>query len=74
MKTITVKIPDALNEKLRKSAALKKEHFSETVRPALTRELEGDVDFAAMAAPYCGMFHGPSDLSTREGYGNPNNR
>ena len=51
MKTITAKIPDALNEKLRKSAALKKEHFSETIRRALTRELDGDVDFAALAAP-----------------------
>ena len=74
MKTITAKIPDALNEKLRKSASLKKEHFSETIRRALTRELEGDVDFAALAAPYCGMFRGPSDLSTREGYGSPDNR
>ena len=74
MKTITAKIPDALNDKLRKTAARRKEHFSETILRALTRELEGSEDFASLAAPFCGMFKGPSDLSSREGYGSPNPR
>ena len=74
MKTITAKIPDSLNDKRRKAAALKKEHFSETIRRALTRELEGPVDFASLAAPYRGMFRGPADLSVREGYGSPDSR
>ena len=35
---------------------------------------EHEVDFARMAAPYRGMFKGPSDLSSREGYGDKNHR
>ena len=70
MKTLTVKIPESLEAKLRRKAKAGNEPVSVVVRRALTREMEADaVDFAKLAAPYCGMFSGPADLSTREGYG-----
>ena len=70
MKTLTVKIPEALEATLRRKAKAGKVPLSAIVRQALTREMEADTaDFAKLAAPYCGMFSGPADLSTREGYG-----
>ncbi|MFZ4776511.1 MAG: ribbon-helix-helix protein, CopG family [Terrimicrobiaceae bacterium] len=74
MKTVTIKIPDSMNESLRKRAAAQKEGFSETVRRALARELESGSDFASLAAPYRGMFRGPADLSVREGYAGSDSR
>jgi predicted transcriptional regulator len=75
MKTVTLKIPESLDSKLRRAAARRKETFSALARRALTREVEEqEVDFAKLAAPYCGMFEGPGDLSTREGYGDSNDR
>jgi predicted CopG family antitoxin len=74
MKTVTIKIPDSMNEKLRKRAAAQKEGFSETIRRALARELESSSDFASLAAPYQGMFSGPTDLSMREGYAGSDSR
>ena len=75
MKTITVKIPEALGEKLRNKAKASNQPVSEIVRRALTREMEADtVDFSKLAAPYRGMFSGPADLSTREGYGSRESR
>jgi len=68
MKTVTVKIPDELSLKLRKRATERKEGFSETIRRAISRELESEVDFTTLAAPYKGMIRGPRDLSSREGY------
>jgi len=70
MKTLTVKIPEALETILRSKAKAGNESVSELVRRALARELEADVaDFAKLAEPYRGIFSGPADLSTREGYG-----
>lgn len=74
MKTVTIKIPDSMNEKLRKRAAAQKEGLSETIRRALARELESSSDFASLAAPYQGMFSGPADLSMREGYAGSDSR
>lgn len=74
MKTVTIKIPDAMNQKLRKSAAARQEGISETVRRALAKELDSGRDFASLAAPYRGMFRGPADLSMREGYAGPHAR
>jgi hypothetical protein len=75
MKTLTVKIPEALDEKLRKKAKASNQPVSEVVRRALVREIEADaVDFSKLAAPYRGMFTGPADLSTREGYGDRESR
>ncbi len=74
MKTVTIKIPDSMNQKLRKRAATQKEGLSETVRRALARELDSGTDFASLASPYQGMFHGPADLSMREGYARPSAR
>jgi predicted transcriptional regulator len=75
MKTLTVKIPEALEMKLRRKAKAGKEPVSAIVRRALAREMEADsVDFAKLAAPYQGMFAGPADLSTREGYGSRESR
>ncbi len=70
MKTLTVKIPQSIEDKLKGKAAAQNETVSVLVRRALARELEADsVDFAKLAAPFRGMFSGPADLSTREGYG-----
>jgi predicted transcriptional regulator len=75
MKSLTVKIPESLAAKLRIQAKAANEPVSEIVRRALTREMEADsVDFAKLAAPYLGMFSGPADLSTREGYGSRESR
>lgn len=70
MKTLTVKIPETLETRLRRKAETGKETVSEIVRRALAHELETDAaDFARLAAPYRGMFSGAADLSTCEGYG-----
>jgi predicted transcriptional regulator len=75
MKTLTVKIPEALETKLKRKAKAGKESVSVIVRRALAREMEADAaDFAKLAAPYQGMFSGPADLSTREGYGSRESR
>ncbi len=75
MKTLTVKIPESLEAKLRKKSKEHKEPMSAIVRRALSREMEADaVDFAKLASPYVGMFSGPTDLSTREGYGSQESR
>ncbi len=70
MKAMTVKIPEDLEAQLRNKAKVGKESVSVIVRRALAREMQADtVDFAKLASPYVGMFSGPADLSTREGYG-----
>lgn len=70
MKSLTVKIPEELEATLRRKAKAGKVPVSAIVRRALVREMEADsADFAKLAAPYLGMFSGPADLSTREGYG-----
>lgn len=75
MKTVTLKLPDRLDAKIRRVVARRKENFSELARRALAREIEEhEVDFARLAAPYRGMFKGPRDLSSREGYGDKNDR
>jgi predicted transcriptional regulator len=75
MKTVTLKIPDNLAAKLRRTIARRKESFSDLARRALAKEIEEqEVDFVRLAAPYRGMFKGAGDLSSREGYGNKNRR
>ena len=75
MKALTVKIPEALEIKLRNKAKATNEPVSVIVRRALAREMESDaVDFSKLATPYLGMFSGPADLSTREGYGSRESR
>lgn len=75
MKTLTVKIPEDLETQLRNKANASKESVSVIVRRALVREMEANaVDFAKLATPYRGMFSGPADLSTREGYGSRESR
>ena len=75
MKTLTVKIPEALDTQLRRKAEEGNEPVSAVIRRALMREMEADAaDFAKLAAPYRGMFSGPADLSTREGYGSHESR
>jgi predicted transcriptional regulator len=70
VKVITVKIPAPLEKKLRQAAMRRGENFSELARRALRKEVEASgPDFATLAAPYRGMFRGPRDLSSREGYG-----
>ena len=75
MKTVTLKIPDSLDVKIRRAIAKRKESFSDLARRALAREIEErEVDFARLAAPCRGIFKGPPDLSSREGYGDKNHR
>ena len=75
MKTLTVKIPEALDLKLRRKAKTSKETVSAIVRRAVAHQLEADAaDFARLAAPFAGMFSGAADLSTREGYGDRESR
>ena len=71
MKTFTVKIPEALDKKLKATAKRRGEPVSAVARAALEREVSEDgTDFATAAARYRGMMSdGPADLSTREGYG-----
>ena len=75
MKTVTLKIPDGLDVKIRRTITRRKESFSHLARRALAREVEEhEVDFARLAAPYRGMFKAARNLSSREGYGNKNHR
>ena len=74
MKTVTLKIPESLDAKIRRALKAGKESFSELARRALSREVEDRLTFGDIANPYRGMFRGPGDLSVREGYGSRNNR
>ena len=75
MKIVTLKIPDSLAVKIQRTIKRRNESFSDLARRALARETEEhEVDFARLAAPYRGMFQGPRDLSSREGYGNKDHR
>ena len=74
MKTVTLKIPGSLDAKIRRALKKRKESFSELARRALAREVEDQQNFADAAGAYRGMFRGPGDLSTREGYGRRDNR
>ena len=75
MKTVTFKIPDSLDAKIRRTVAKRKESLSELGRRALAREVEEKAgDFASLAAPYRGMFRGAPDLSSRDGYGDQDHR
>jgi predicted transcriptional regulator len=71
MKTLTVKVPESLDKKLRQVAKRRGQPVSEVARAALRRETDGGgMDFETAAAKYRGMLKGgPADLSTREGYG-----
>jgi len=70
MKTITLKIPENLDARIRETAARRGENISEIVRRALIREVEeSEPDFAKFAGESRGMYGGPRDLSQREGYG-----
>lgn len=70
MPSFTVKLPTPLDKKLRAAARRRGESLSVMARRALEREVvTGGSDFAALAQHHRGMFRGPRDLSTREGYG-----
>ncbi len=70
MPSLTVKIPSALDKKLRSAALKRREQLSTLARRALEKEVAaGAPDFAQLAANYKGMFRGPRDLSQREGSG-----
>jgi len=70
MPSLTIKLPTKLNRRLRTAAHQRKENLSVLARRALERELAAPApDFATLAKPYLGMFSGPPNLSSREGYG-----
>lgn len=57
MKSLTVKIPEALETKLRNKAKAGNEPVSAVVRRALAREMEADVvDFPSRPRPIAGCF------------------
>lgn len=69
MKTVSFKISEELHATVRRRLDENGESFSDLVRRALEREAAtAEVDFVELAAPYNGMFDGPEDLSSREGY------
>ena len=75
MKTVTLKIPDGLDVRIRRAITRRKESFSQLARRALAREVEEhEADFARLAVRYRGLFKGARNLSSREGYGNKNHR
>ncbi|MCF3649844.1 hypothetical protein [Synoicihabitans lomoniglobus] len=76
MKTFTAKIPATLAKKLKATAKRKGSSVSDLARAALEREVDEDAtDFATAAARYRGMIKdGPTNLSTREGYGREDHR
>ncbi|MDE3083767.1 MAG: hypothetical protein KGJ37_00925 [Verrucomicrobiota bacterium] len=70
MTSLTVKLPSALNKKLRVIARKRGEKISVLTRRALEKELAGgEPDFVKLAESFRGMMKGPRDLSEREGYG-----
>jgi predicted transcriptional regulator len=70
MPSVTIKLPAALDKKVRAVARARGENISEFARRAIEREVtSGGPDFATLAARYKGCVTGPRDLSTREGYG-----
>lgn len=70
MPSVTVKLPVALDKKVRAAARRRGEKISVLARRAIEREVaSGGPDFATLAERYKGMMRGPKDLSSREGYG-----
>lgn len=71
MPSLTVKVPATLDKKLRAAARKRGEKLSSLARRALQKEVAPAApDFVKLAGSFKGMFRGPRDLSTREGYGN----
>ena len=73
MPSLTIKLPQKINRRLRATARRRGENLSVFTRRLLERELEKpenrpgpEPDFATLAKPYLGMFSGPRDLSARE--------
>ena len=78
MKTISLKLPEALDAKLARLAKARKQTKSEVVREAIESMLNGGqpkrpVTMAELAGDLLGCLEGPGDLSTNpkymEGYG-----
>jgi predicted transcriptional regulator len=75
MTSLTVKLPESLNRKIRSVARSRGEKVSVLARRALQNEVtEAAPDFVRMAEQYKGMFTGAKDLSSREGYGSRDDR
>ncbi len=70
MPSVTIKLPAPLDKKVRAAAKRRGESISLLARRALEREiLPDEPDFATLATKQLGIFRGPPDLSSREGYG-----
>ena len=78
MKTISLKLPDALHSKLERLAMTRKQTKSDVVREALEQMLNGkppaqSISVHDLVKDLAGCVDGPSDLSTNpkymEGYG-----
>ncbi|MCC6123421.1 MAG: ribbon-helix-helix protein, CopG family [Pirellulales bacterium] len=73
MKTISLKLPEALDSKLSAAARRSKRTKSAVVREVLEDYLNGTapakkVSCYDLTADLCGIFDGPPDLSTNKNY------
>jgi len=70
MITRTVKLPPALDARLRRRARAQKLTYSEAARRALQEGLREDpgVNMLAALAEFVGSVDGPADLSTNKAY------
>ena len=78
MRTLTLKLPDTLDQRVRAEASRKETTLSELIRAALEQYLGNDErapqgSFLERAADLAGCVEGPADLSVAEehfdGYG-----
>ena len=66
----TVKLPRALDARIRRAAQAKKRHYSTVLREAIVRGLEspGGIDMRVALAGFIGAGEGPGDLSANKEY------
>jgi hypothetical protein len=73
MKTVSLKLPDALARKLERAARARGESKSEVIRLALQQYLDGERpvprgSVLEAAGPWVGCVEGPGDLATNPKY------
>lgn len=66
----TVKLPHALDARIRRAAQTKKRSYSAQMRDAIARGLEDSagIDMTAALKDFIGSARGPGDLSTNKNY------
>lgn len=66
----SVKLPKALDQRIRRAAQAKKSTYSTVMREAIARGLEapGGIDMSQALSGFIGAGEGPGDLSTNRKY------